>query len=56
MGLIDEEHASEFLKAFTDLELALDHLNFTEDLMLKTTVATITTYDGKLRAPLPIGK
>lgn len=29
MGLVDEEHANEFLKAFADLGLALDHPKFT---------------------------
>lgn len=56
MGLIDEEHAYEFLKAFADLGLVLDHPAFMEDLMLKATASMIVTRDGKLRAPVPTGK
>ncbi|KAF2466625.1 Dehydroquinate synthase-like protein [Lindgomyces ingoldianus] len=56
LGHIDEEHANEFLKVFSDLGLALDHPAFTEELMLKATASTIATRDGKLRAPIPTGK
>ncbi|KAH7399690.1 hypothetical protein BKA66DRAFT_589702, partial [Pyrenochaeta sp. MPI-SDFR-AT-0127] len=55
MGLIDEEHAYEFLKSFSHLGLALGHPAFTEDLTLKATASTIAGRDGKLRAPAPIG-
>lgn len=56
MGLIDENHANEFLRVFADLGLALDHPDFTEILMLKATASTIATRDGQLRAPLPTGQ
>ena len=56
MGRIDETHGHEFLKVFSDLGLALDHPVFTEELMLKATVSTIGTRDGKLRAPIPTGE
>ncbi|KAF2638394.1 2-epi-5-epi-valiolone synthase [Massarina eburnea CBS 473.64] len=56
LGSIDQEHANEFLKVFSDLGLALDHPAFTEELMLKATASTIATRDGKLRAPIPTGE
>ncbi|KAF2133663.1 hypothetical protein P153DRAFT_380855 [Dothidotthia symphoricarpi CBS 119687] len=56
LGLNDEEHTNELLKAIVDLEHALDQPDLTKDLMLKATASTTATRDGKLRAPLPIGK
>ena len=44
-----------FLDVFSKLGLALDHPAFTIDLMKKGSHITITTRDGKLRAPVTTG-
>ena len=55
LGFLPQASHARLLALFSKLGLALDHPEFTLDLLKEATVATTKTRDGKLRAPLPTG-
>lgn len=55
LGLLPTDQRDRFLRVFSVLGLALDHPAFTLSLLKEATKKTISTRDGKLRAPLPTG-
>ena len=55
LGHLPKASHARLLALFSNLGLALDHSEFTLDLLKEATVATTKTRDGKLRAPLPTG-
>ena len=55
LGLLPQASHARLLALFSKLGLALDHSEFTLDLLKEATDATTKTRNGKLRAPLPTG-
>lgn len=56
LGHISETTHARFLGVFSRLGLALDHPEFTLELLKSATASTVATRDGKLRAPIPTGR